>query len=100
MPPIEIKANGLPDLTNLVSWVYMSAKLEPEKRKKNPQFAWIRPRETKVRPFLAKLGYANIPVIYFRLGKKFFLPKLYQKMILDLRTKVILFSKKKYLSYG
>ncbi|KAJ5488516.1 hypothetical protein N7539_003406, partial [Penicillium diatomitis] len=47
--------------TNLASCVHMSAKLEPEKGKKNLLVCVDKARETKVRLLLEKLGYANIP---------------------------------------
>lgn len=63
MPKTKIKADALDDLTNLASWVRLDARMEAEKGKKNILVCVDKgTRETKVRPLLEKLGYANIPV--------------------------------------
>lgn len=62
MAPTEIKTDALPDLTNLATWVHLSAKMEAEKGKKNLLVCVDKAREAKVRPLLETLGYANIPV--------------------------------------
>ncbi|OQD97650.1 hypothetical protein PENSOL_c011G05008 [Penicillium solitum] len=58
--PTDIKADALPELEILASWVSQSAEMKEEKGRKNLLTCVDKAREAKARPLLEKLGYATI----------------------------------------
>ncbi|KAJ5799021.1 hypothetical protein N7451_009111 [Penicillium sp. IBT 35674x] len=61
MPSTKFNPDAQQEFEDLVSWV-KSAQMEPERGKKNRLVCVDKAREERVRPFLVKLGYANVPV--------------------------------------
>jgi hypothetical protein len=62
MPPTQIEGAAFDEIKKLAEWVRQSAKMEPEKGRKDLLVCVEKAREERVRPLLKELGYAYNPV--------------------------------------